>query len=38
MGEEAKLLLRNIGHHFKWGIVLLFAVLPILIAKGVAGS
>ena len=38
MDEETKALLRNIAHHLKWVIVLLFAILAILIAKGVAGS
>jgi membrane-bound serine protease (ClpP class) len=38
MDEETKALLRNIAHHLKWVIVLLFAILAILIAKEVAGS
>ncbi len=33
MDEEAKLLLRNIAQHIKWGIVPLFAVVAILIEK-----
>lgn len=32
MDEETKALLRNIAHHLKWVIVLLFAILGILIA------
>jgi hypothetical protein len=37
MDEETKLLLRNISHHLKWVIILLFAILALLIAE-VAGG
>lgn len=38
MVEDTKALLRNIAHHIKWVIVLLFAILVMLIAKGVGGN
>jgi hypothetical protein len=31
MDEETKALLRNIAHHLKWVIVLLFAIIALLI-------
>lgn len=31
MDEETKALLRNIAHHLKWVIVLLFAIFALLI-------
>ena len=37
MDEETKILLRNIAHHLKWVIVLLFGILALLIA-GIAGG
>ncbi len=37
MDEETKKLLRNIAHHLKWVIVLLFAILAILLADSVGG-
>lgn len=36
MDEETKILLRNIAHHLKWVIVLLFAILIMLIARSLA--
>ena len=33
MDEETKILLRNIAHHLKWVIVLLFSILIMLIAR-----
>jgi hypothetical protein len=38
MDEETKALLRNIAHHLKWIIVLLFAILLMLASKGVVGD
>jgi hypothetical protein len=38
MDDETKALLRNIGHHLKWIIVLLFAILAMLIAESVGGG
>ncbi len=38
MDEETKELLRNIAHHLKWVIVLLFAILLMLASKGVIGD
>ena len=38
MDDETKGLLRNIAHHLKWVIVLLFAILAMLIARGLGGS
>lgn len=37
MDEETRALLRNIAHHLKWVIVLLFAILAMLIARSVGG-
>lgn len=37
MDEETKALLRNISHHLKWVIILLFGILALLIAE-VAGG
>jgi hypothetical protein len=37
MDEETKALLRDIAHHLKWVIVLLFAILAMLIAESVGG-
>jgi len=37
MDEETKALLRNISHHLKWVILLLFAIMALLIAE-VAGG
>lgn len=37
MDEETKALLRNIAHHLKWVIVLLFAILALLIANELGG-
>jgi len=37
MDEETKKLLRNITHHLKWVIVLLFAILAMLLAESVWG-
>lgn len=37
MDEETKALLRNIAHHLKWVIVLLFAILGLLIANELGG-
>lgn len=37
MDEETKVFLRNITHHLKWVIILLFAILAMLIAE-VAGG
>jgi CHASE3 domain sensor protein len=37
MDEETKKLLRNIAHHLKWVIVLLFAILAMLLADSVGG-
>lgn len=31
MDEETKALLRNLAHHLKWVIVLLFAIVALLI-------
>lgn len=31
MDEETKVLLRNIAHHLKWVIVLLFAIIALLV-------
>ena len=31
MDEETKTLLRNIAHHLKWVIVLLFAIIALLV-------
>ena len=33
MDEETKILLRNIAHHLKWVIVLLFAILTMLVTQ-----
>ncbi len=38
MDEETKTLLRNIAHHLKWVIVLLFAILIMLASKVVVGN
>ena len=38
MEDEVKTHLRNIAHHLKWVIVLLFAILAILVAKSLAGN
>ncbi len=38
MDDETKALLRNIAHHLKWVIVLLFAILAMLIARGLGGG
>ena len=38
MDEETKVLLRNIAHHLKWVIVLLFAILLMLASKAVVGD
>jgi len=38
MDDETKRLLHSIGHHLKWVIVLLVAILAMLIAKGVGGN
>ena len=38
MDEDTKALLRNIAHHLKWVIVLLFAILAMLITKEVGGN
>jgi hypothetical protein len=37
MDDETKALLRDIAHHLKWVIVLLFAILAMLIAESVGG-
>ncbi|MBV6448105.1 MAG: hypothetical protein FCKEOINB_01749 [Nitrosomonas sp.] len=37
MDEETKILLRNIAHHLKWVIVLLFGILALLIAEIASG-
>jgi len=37
MDDETKALLRNIAHHLKWVIVLLFAILALLIANELGG-
>ena len=36
MDEETKVLLRNIAHHLKWVIVILFAILIMLITQSLA--
>jgi hypothetical protein len=33
MDEETKALLRNIAHHLKWVIALLFVIMALLIAQ-----
>jgi hypothetical protein len=38
MDDETKKLLRNIAHHLKWVIVLLFAILAMLLADSVGGN
>ena len=38
MDDETKALLRNIAHHLKWVILLLFAILGMLIARSLGGS
>ena len=37
MDDETKVLLRNIAHHLKWVIILLFAILALLVAE-IAGG
>jgi len=37
MDNETKVLLRNISHHLKWIIILLFAILALLVAE-IAGG
>lgn len=37
MDDETKVLLRNIAHHLKWVIILLFAILILLVAE-IAGG
>ncbi len=36
MDEESKTLLRNIAHHLKWVIILLFIILALIITESLS--